>query len=143
MKTDALQAAIYGRLAGDPGLVASLSNEWGFAPVFDHVPQVPDPGGVAYFPYLTARIITAREWDTDGTNGVEATVQVDVWSRARGSLEARQVAQQVYALLHKQPLTIAGAHHVWTAVESVEASTDPDGITRRAMIEARVAYDEI
>jgi len=141
MKTDALQAAIYSTLTGNSALMASLSTAWGVSAVFDHVPQVTDPENVAYFPYITISDVTASQWDTKGDNGATGVVQIDVWSRARGMLQARQIASAVYALLHYQPLTITGADHIWTDVETVESFLDPDSITRRAMLTVRVAYD--
>jgi len=143
MRTGALQAALYTKLTCSSSLVEALSSEWGLDPVFDHVPQVPDPQNDAYFPYITVSQVTANQWDTDGTNGASAIVQIDVWSRMRGLLQARDIAQRVYDLLHYQPLTITGATHIWTGVESVEGSTDPDGKTRRAMLTAQVVYDAI
>ena len=143
MRTGALQAALYAKLTGSAALMGALSSTWGFNPVFDHVPQVPDPQNNNYFPYITISQVTANQWDTDSSFGASGILQIDVWSRARGLLQARDIGQQIYDLLHYQPLTITGATHVWTDVESVEGFTDPDGLTRRALITARVVYDDI
>ncbi len=143
MRTDALQQAIYDKLTGNAPLMASLSSAWGTDAVFDHVPQVPDPSSGIYFPYISIQDVSATQWDTDTSFGASGLVQIDVWSRTRSMLEVRQIAQAVYALVHYTDLPISDAVHVWTDVESVEAFTDPDNLTRRAMLSVRVVYDDI
>ncbi len=143
MKTGPVQQALFIALTGNAPLMNSLSTAWGFDPVFDHVPQVPDPENGAYYPYVTIQDITAGQWDTDTSNGASVSVQIDVWSRSRSTMQVRDIADGLYDLLHYQPLLISGAHHVWTDVRSSQARTGADGLTRHAMLEARVVLDGI
>jgi hypothetical protein len=70
-------------------------------------------------------------------------VQIDVWSRQAGFIEVKNILSLIHARLHYQLLTIAGAHQVYTRVDSSTTSRDPDGRTRRGLMLLTVVYDDI
>lgn len=144
MKTDALQSAIWGKLAGDATLLADLSGAWGagIVPIFSDVPEIHGEDD-SYFPYVSFGPDVASPWNTKGDLGAEVSVQIDVWTRAPDYVQAKAIAGMIYDSLERQPLSIAGAHHITTDVQSVTTSLDPDGRTRRALMLFTVIYDGI
>lgn len=144
MKTDALQQSIFQRLSTDAALIAALSSAYGLSvvPIFADVPEV-DGENDAFFPYVSFGPDVALPWNTKRSLGAEVSVQIDVWTRAADYAQAKAIAAMIYNRLERQPLTIAGAHHVTTDVESITTTLDPDGRTRRAMMMFKIVYDEI
>jgi hypothetical protein len=143
MKLAALQSALYTRLTTDAALVAALSAGWGAPAVFSDVPEVTDPENNALFPYVTMGSEVATPFDTKSLNGAQVSVQIDVWSRSQSYLPVKQISQIIYARLHKQPLTISGAHHIETICDSNTTSLDSDGKTRRALMLFTVIFDGV
>jgi hypothetical protein len=143
MNTEAVQAAFFAKMTEDAWLVSALSQSWGAPAIFNHVPQVVDPESNSLFPYVSFGAGVAVPFDTKTDFGSEASIQVDIWSRERGELQVRELSSAVRALLHHQALEIAGAHHIMTLCDSVTVSTDPDGVTRRALMLFTVKYDAI
>ena len=135
MKQAELQAAIYGALTGDAPLMELITG------VYADPQQVANPESDAVFPYVTIGEDVGTAWDTSTDFGSSASVVVDAWSRSHNFTQAKNIASAVHTALHHQPLTISGADHVMTMVESVTVTRDPDGKTKRALIQIRVLYD--
>ena len=112
-----LQQAIYTALTGDATLMAMIQG------VHDHVPQ-----GAA-FPYVTVGEATARDWSAVGLNGIEATLILNVWSRARGRKEAKQIMAEMHRILDDANLAVSGHALVDLRFEFSETMLDPDGLT--------------
>lgn len=145
MKPLAVQTAVFDVLSGDATLVAMLSDAYdvGIVPIFDAIPQPGDSEDDADFPYISFGTDFTSPMDTKGDNGGNALLQINVWTRSPGFAETKTIAQRVYDLLQKQSLTISGATHIATRVESVDYARDPDGLTRRALMQFRVTYFNI
>jgi hypothetical protein len=144
MNPAALQQAIYTKLAGDATLVSALSSAWtdgdGVIPaIFSDTPQenADDP---AFYPFISFGEGAHTPWDDKDTAGDNAVEVINVWSRASDPMSVKQIANRIHALLHRTPLTISGADHLISHVESVTVSKDPDGHTRRALMLVRVIY---
>ena len=142
MQTDVLQTAIYNRLITDAVLVAALSQSWGLAAVFSDVPEINGDNN-AFYPYISLGPEIASPFDTDGTEGASVTVQIDVWSRQSDFMQCKAIASLVHARLHRQPLTIAGAHWIDTQAQPMTQTLDPDGRTRHGILQFTVTYDDI
>jgi hypothetical protein len=142
MNTEALQVALFDRLSTDAALIAALSDQWGFVPIFADVPEIHGEDD-RYFPYVTIGNEVATPWNTKSTLGAEVSVQIDVWTRTADYVQAKSVASLIYDRLERQDLSIAGAHHVTTDVQSISTSLDPDGRTRRALMLFTVIYDKL
>jgi hypothetical protein len=144
MKTGALQTALYLRLTTDAALIAALSKAWGagIVPVFSDVPEIQGEDDT-YFPYVSFGPDVASPWDTKTDLGASVSVQIDVWSRDAEFIEVKNILSLIHARLHRQPLTIAGAHHITTDAISTTTSRDPDGRTRRGLMLLSVIYDDI
>jgi hypothetical protein len=104
----ALQTAIYAALNGAIG-----------AAVYDEV-----PAGAA-MPFVTIGEGTERPWDTMTDRGSEETLQIYVWSRAKGFREINTIAAAINAVLHDAALPLSGATMVSMRREFYEKFTEP------------------
>lgn len=120
-----LQKAVYNALVADATLAAMIAG------VYDHAPQ-----GAA-FPYLVIGESTARPWGAAGLDGIEATLAVHVWSRARGLREVKTIAAEVYRILHDANLALTGHTLVSLRFAFSESALEADGITRHGVISFR------
>lgn len=139
MNPAALQESVYDVLVGDATLLATLSTAWGLDAVFSDVPQVNSEDDT-YYPFISFGPDTTIPFDSKTFSGGRSTIQLNVWTRANDYIQAKQISERIYTLLHKQSLTIAGETHVTTGLESVEYTLDPDGHTRRALMLFEIVY---
>lgn len=116
------QKAVYDALQADVTLSGYVGDR-----IYDHV-----PAGTA-FPYVEIGDATGRPWDTDGDDGLEATLTLHVWSRKRGGLEAKRIQKAIYDVLHDADLTITGGTCVQIRLEFQETFNDADGLTRHGV----------
>lgn len=121
----------------DPSLElqgALLATLKGFSPaiaggrVYDEPPVGPQ------FPYVTLGDCQVLPDKSDCIDGVEVYPQIDVWSRAPGYPETKQITKQVLAALDDQDFAVSGFNLVLFQVQSVNYLRDPDGLTRHAAI---------
>lgn len=136
MNLDNLQKAIFSALSADTDIAAVVSTR-----IYADVPQVDDSGDDTQFPFITLGEDTAISDDTKTTLGVEATVQLNLWSRSQNFIEVKNLGKLVHTALHHEPLTITDATHTLTIVESVGYTRDPDGHTKQGVILLRIKYD--
>lgn len=101
-----ISAAIYDKLAGDVTLVDLLATYQGNPAIFTTDPA---PGD-AVKPYIvTAGEVSQAPFDTKTTRGRELSRDVRCYAPADGSaVVIEAMAERVRALLHRQPLEIAG-----------------------------------
>ena len=125
-----LQQAIYNALTGDSTLMALITG------VHDHVPQ-----GAA-FPYVTIGESTARDWSAVGIVGVEATLILHAWSRARGRKEVKQILSEIHRVLHDADVTVPGHHLLYLRFVFARTTRDPDGATHHGVSRFRAITDE-
>ncbi|MFQ5783608.1 MAG: DUF3168 domain-containing protein [Alphaproteobacteria bacterium] len=116
-----LQQAVFAALTGDPTLMAMIAG------VFDRVPQGTN------FPYVTIGEATARAWGAAGLDGVEATLVLHVWSRARGRKEVKEIMAQIHRVLDDTNLTVPGHVLVSLRFGFAEYLPDADGITEHGI----------
>jgi hypothetical protein len=118
-----LHGAIYQRLINDP-VVSSFVN----GRVYDDVPAS------AVFPYVTIAPVDSVEDDADCITGLEVAQQIDCWSRAKGSLECKDLVDAVRATLHDYDLDLATNALVFFQCRSSAVRRDPDGITKHGIL---------
>lgn len=131
-----IQTAIYDTLSNDYALGAVVKG------VYDAVPQADDSGDDELFPYVTVGDDTALDWDTDTSNGKEATITIHTWSRYRGRKEVKQIQGLIYDALHLAPITVTGYNVVEIWSEYSETLVDPDGLTRHGVQRFRLIIDK-
>ena len=130
-----LQEAVYTAL-DVPSLTSMLSAQYTLGPIaHGRIQQVDDSGAGAFFPYVVFTLPTDSGFDSKDMSGMDATIQIDVWSRSN-TTEVKAIADEVFRLIHRQPLALTG----WITTErtSISFDIDQDGITRRAMLQFRV-----
>lgn len=137
MNSENLQRALYDDLVSDPVLSALITG------IYADVQQPNLPEDDSAFPFVVIGKDNLSPFDTKTDNGASALCQIDVWSRENNLTECKAISSAIYDTLQKGSLTISGAHHILTRVESMVFSIDPDGHTKRGMVMARVVYDEI
>lgn len=117
--TLALQGAIYTALHG---------NTTAGANVFDRLtPNV--------FPRIQIGGGDAVPDDADCLAGWNVAMQIDVFSKGDGYREVKQIAGQIYGLVHKQNITTAGGFEIvdlW--MDGAVFSRESDGVISRARI---------
>jgi hypothetical protein len=132
----ALQVAVYNALNADAVLGALITG------IHDNPQQVANPDSNSAFPYVTISTGSVAPWDDDHDKGGDATVEVHTWSRERHSLEAKQVMDAIYNILHRGTLTISGWRFVGCdLISSENPQYDPDGITRHGVQSFRVIFE--
>ena len=122
----ALQTAIYTKLSTDNNLTTTLG-----ASVFDDIPEETP------YPYVQLGEDTAIDYSTKDQTGSEVTVNIDVWSRYRGSLQAKNIMDRVHTLLHDSSLSVTGSNFINMRFEFSDIIRDPDGITRHGVMRFR------
>lgn len=133
-----MQIAIYDKLSADASLSALIQG------VYDNPSQVPDPESNAYFPFVTISTGSMTPWDDDHDKGGDASVQIHTWSRARNALEAKQIMDAIYDVLHRGTLSITGWRFVgMDLTDHQNPQRDPDGITRHGVQTFRVIFEEV
>lgn len=140
MKWNALQQAIYNRLAAASGLTSLLSQA--FLPsiaIFTDVPQSARGEDDSLFPYVTIFEASGGPFDDNETIGGDTLVQISIWSRG-SMLAARDVMDAADAAMRRQALSIAGANHITTELSTVDVGRDPDGKTIRGTLQYRVLW---
>ena len=132
----ALRQALYTKLDNDLSV-----------PVWSpKAPQADDGELLGPFPYVV--IVQANEspWNTKGTRGLEAVVQIDAYARTTANDSAENLiaglTSDVREALEHEPLTVASAHWVDTRLESIIPGWEDNGKTRRAVMLFRVILDE-
>ena len=132
----ALRQALYTRLD------AALS-----VPVWSpKAPQADDGELLGPFPYVV--IVQANEapWNTKGSRGLDAVVQIDCYARSTGTDSAEgalgELTSQVREALEWYELPVAAAHWVDTRLESIIPGWEDKGKTRRSVMLFRVVLDQ-
>jgi len=140
MKSAALQQAIYTRL-NDTSVTSLLSTAYApLSAIFTDVPQSVDAEKDSGFPFITIGADTITPFDDKDSPGGNAIVQIDIWDRASSMLDLKALVDVVDARLRRQALTITGATHITTEMDSCAFSRDPDGKTKRALMIYRVLW---
>ncbi|MFJ6019781.1 DUF3168 domain-containing protein [Nocardiopsis alba] len=120
------QDAIYARLTED-GELRALG-----VVVYDFVPE-----GAGY-PYVVVGDAMETSTGTHGRYGWTLVFTVHVWSDYRGNSEVSAIADRVVALLHLQPLAIAGHQHISTRSEFRQTLRNPAEKLRRTLLRFRI-----
>lgn len=76
--------------------------------------------------------------DADCVDGWTVNMQLDVWSKGDGYLEAKTIAGEIHALLHKKALAVAGYRLVDIYSAGAVFSRDTDISRARIQVEAHL-----
>lgn len=107
--------------------------------VYDRVPQkVAGERGVQ-MPYVSIGPISSADDSADCIDGVEMSVQFDVWARADADANVattcRALCEAIRRVLHDAELVLADNRLASVAFERKSIFDDPDGITRHGVVQ--------
>lgn len=111
-------------------------------PVYDDVPFLPEGMPTDNFPYVVIGDDTLIPFDNDSQIGVDATLTIHVWSRYRGRKETKDIQGEIYTLLNRAVLTIAGYDVVDILFEFSETIVEDDGAARHGVQRFRITVQE-
>ena len=117
------QEAMFTALAGSTEIQGLLGDP---PAIYDHVPP-----GVA-FPYMTFGPLHVTPFDTKTEIGFEQIVTLNIWSRYRGSKEAKDIAEAAYDALHEAALSVSGEVFLLCEFHSADMAPLNDGLTYHA-----------
>ena len=121
----AVQKAIVERLKGYSPLIAIVGTR-----IHDRVPQ-----DVA-FPFVQIGYFQTNDTSADCVDGSEILIDIQVWSRGVGQVEAKQIASHVRAALHEWSPVLDDPY---AAIGNIEHEItrlfgDGDGLTTRSVV---------
>jgi hypothetical protein len=126
-----LQRALYAALTGNAGVAALCGRR-----VYDRVPEKP------VFPYVSFGASQSVNADADCIAAGEHFLQIDVWSRKPGRLEAKDLTHAVKLALHGAGIELASHALALIEVEGERHFTDPDGLTTHGVVNLRAMIEE-
>lgn len=147
MNSLAIQGMIYNALAASTELDAALARQRTISgtaatspAIYDNVPQGVYGDDLA-FPYVVIGDDSENAFNTDDSQGSDATVDVHIWSRRMGRAETKEIQGLVFDALSRQSLAIADKNLI--NIEQTTALTylDPDGKTRHGVQSFRVIVE--
>jgi hypothetical protein len=131
----ALQRGIYATLTSDAAVTALIGQR-----VFDRI----TPG--ASFPYIrlaAADQVIAEEQDCID-ECVEVYAQVDVFSRAQGKVEAKNIAGAIARALKVSTITLESAYSLGSFIHrDTRFLDDPDGLSTHAVLTFHALIDGV
>lgn len=128
-----LQRLLVATLKGDAPIMAIANN------VYDQIPTSPFGSKAAY---ISLGPVDSVEDDADCITGVSVTAQLDIWSRAVGSLECKNLTDLVRKKLHRASLALSDNALVDIRVTLTRVFRDPDGITTHGVIQVTAMVEE-
>lgn len=127
--SDALQVAIYDALVADAGVGALVADR-----VFDKV----SVGDLPEMPYVAFGDFQALDDGGGCIDGSEVFVTLHVWSRQRGTREAKQVVSAVRKALHEADLALGSDHRLIEIMfRDSRVFFDADGLTAHGVLTFR------
>jgi hypothetical protein len=125
-----IQKAIYARL----GESSELPD------IYDNVPQK-DGRISAAWPFVVIGDDTSIAWDTDDSVGAEATVTIHSWTRYGGRAAAKALQSDIYDLLHRHELAVAGFSTCTVEFEYSEVLEESDSVTFHGVQRFRILLE--
>jgi hypothetical protein len=98
------------------------------------------PDGVR-FPHVEIGTVASIPFDGQALRGMDALMQIDVWSRRTGAVQCRQIMAAIKNALHFQPLTLDAGALVMMRVSALRDMRDPDGVTVHGVIDLQILTD--
>ncbi len=131
--SEELQRLIVATLTGAPEIAALVGG------VYDKIPASPFGAKTAY---ISLGPMDSAEDDAECVTGVEVTVQIDIWSRKDGSLEAKTLTDMVRRRLHRRSLTLSENALCDSWVVLTRVFRDPDGLTTHGVVQVTFMIEE-
>lgn len=125
--TTQILAAIQSRLTGDATLI-------GLCPrIGNYLEQD------AAYPHMLYQV-DFETLQIKGEDAQEVTLQLDIWTRYRGTKEALQIADSARSALDGVPITIASGDGFGCQYESMDSFIEPEGTVYRVTMTFTLLY---
>lgn len=128
-----IQTGIHNLLKVDATLTGLLGS--GENSMFDN-PRQSDLDTNSLYPMLVYAQVTTKPWDTKDKNGMEALVDIHVYSRSSNKQEVSVILDRVHFLLHNNNIEMGGSKSVLLRYQLSDIFTvdDKDRITVQGVI---------
>lgn len=133
----ALQKLLYDALRGDAGLSAMIGGR-----VYDHIPADGQGNVTAAYPHVAFGAYDFVPDDADCIVSGDHTLQIDIWSRAVGKVEAKQITDAVRRRLHGYEADMGAYGLVDMRVVLAQVVGDPDGLTSHGIVQVTASIEE-
>ncbi len=115
--------------------------------IFDRVPERQDGSADIATPYISFGSTDELPADVDCIDGVEITIQIDVWSAgddlAYSSAECRTISERVRRVLHDADLALQTNALASLSYVLKRILRDPDGVTHHGVIQFTAVVETI
>lgn len=128
-----LQKLLFTTLTGNASIMALAGG------VYDRVPTDPYKGKTAYVSFGPSDVV---EDGADCIFSGEHTIQLDVWSKAVGQVEAKRLVFLIYKALHEQSLALTENALAEIRVDFRRVFADPDGVTSHGIATVTALIEE-
>lgn len=130
----ALQQAVYAELSVNSEIIAVLGDP---PRVYDSVPRD------AVFPYAVIGDGTETDWSTVTETGSEHMLTINVWSRADGHKESKEIAEAIRDALNDASLAVSGQTLIDIRFLDCAHARESDGQTYRASLRFRAVLEPV
>lgn len=107
--------------------------------IYDSVPSNPFGTKNSYISFGPS---DTHDDGTDCAISLQTTLQIDVWSRAVGSVECKKLVDLVRRAFTNKSLTLTENAFVDATVELTRVMVDPDGATHHGVIQVSFLIEE-
>lgn len=128
-----LQKMIRDTLLADAAIMAPAGG------VYDRVPSDPWKGKTAYISFGPSDVV---DDDAECIRGGIYSVQIDVWSRDVGQLEAKRIVDLVHRALHDRELALTANALASMRVGLRRVFLDADGLTTHGAVSVTASIEE-
>lgn len=122
-----VQKAIFDILKADVTIAGLVGTR-----IFDTVPDKTD------FPYINFEPFDSATEETKDQDGQMHSFQIDVWSRYRGTIKAREIIAAIRDAVHRVPLSISNGDVVFNYVNNTRVLMDSDKRTIHGIVEMQI-----
>lgn len=129
-----IQKLAFDTLTGNSDVMALVNG------VYDNIPSSPFGSKTAYLSFGPSD--TNDVGSPDCATSLEATLQIDVWSRAVGSVECKKLVDLVRKAFTNQIFTLTENALVDAKVVLTRVFKDPDGVTSHGVVQVSFLVDE-
>jgi hypothetical protein len=133
----ALQKLLYDALRTDAGVSAMVDGR-----VYDHIPADEQGSVTAAYPHIGFGAYDFVPDDSDCIFSGEHTIQIDIWSRAVGKVEAKTITDAVRRLLRDYEADMGDFGLVEMRVDLAQVIGDPDGLTSHGILQVTALIEE-
>lgn len=133
--SDELQRYLYAQLRAIPEIATLAGGR-----VYDRVPS--KNGQVtAQFPYVSFGPVNVIDDFADCVDGETHTIQLDVWSRAVGQGECKNIVDGIRKALNRSQPELAENAVVGVNIPISQIVRDPDGLTTHGIIQVEIMVE--